>query len=777
MNKVLKIKFESDWHVGSGAGIPGSVDRTVQKDANEIPYVPGKTLTGILRDSAEFIADVRDKAENGSSWKKALESLFGGQPAKNEELKEAKVGIEDAVFSDELKNTFLCHNALAQALFIVKPGVKINRETGRAEDDHLFFREEVRGGCTLYANIHIEDGLTDAGKKLLSDAIKATRKIGGHRRRGSGQCRIELINPPTVNGLSPQPDASGTQGTPCVPTIITDGGSVELEYVLETLQPVIVNRVTLGNVVQSEPFIPGTFLLPFFNNKISSADLSGQIKDAIGKGEFSVGPFYPEVGNNLAYPVPFSYSREKENPSVVKNRLVEPHEGDSQMKDVRSGFVSVSPMGGPTAVTLSSAGEIMIYRTHNAVEDEKQRPSEDSGGPYTYQAIKSGVKFRGTIRISGDFWANIRDKDNFIRKLKEKAIISIGQSKKDEYGRVEIAFAGKAIKAAPSTGNDLLNGQGGKKYIAVYLASDVLVRNKDALAFTGSVDDFRDALANTLGVSLINADFKERNPLGGDRGNCVRFGRRESWHSKWGLPRPSLVYLQAGSVFLFEVVDPNKLDLTTAEEKLFPGIGDRRGEGYGRVMLSPKFLCGQGAKISQIEPDSARNGHENQGNANEPEAILDEGDKNFLLHLKKEHLKAAFVKSIRRAVADYVQNNEDSFHLFENISLKEDSPTASQFGLLREIAAAISEIGNVTPVMPLFDAQASRRQFTKAWGENWIVWLENVTGGEVDLWGVLDGNTLLNPELREELSIFAIATFLDIFCEAVFDGHSREGRS
>ena len=62
MNGVLKLTFESDWHIGSGAGIPGNVARQVLRGAGGLPYVPGKTLTGILRDAAEWIADTRDAA-------------------------------------------------------------------------------------------------------------------------------------------------------------------------------------------------------------------------------------------------------------------------------------------------------------------------------------------------------------------------------------------------------------------------------------------------------------------------------------------------------------------------------------------------------------------------------------------------------------------------------------------------------------------------------------------------------------------------------------------
>ena len=83
-SRLLKIEFQSDWHIGSGAGIPGSVDRQVLRDSQGLPYIPGKTLTGILRDAAEFITDIRGE--------KVSLKLFGNQ-LDDETAQRAKIGI------------------------------------------------------------------------------------------------------------------------------------------------------------------------------------------------------------------------------------------------------------------------------------------------------------------------------------------------------------------------------------------------------------------------------------------------------------------------------------------------------------------------------------------------------------------------------------------------------------------------------------------------------------------------------------------------------------
>jgi CRISPR-associated protein Csx10 len=44
---TLQIKMLSDWHIGSGTGRPGNIDRLVQRDAHHLPYIPAKSLTGM----------------------------------------------------------------------------------------------------------------------------------------------------------------------------------------------------------------------------------------------------------------------------------------------------------------------------------------------------------------------------------------------------------------------------------------------------------------------------------------------------------------------------------------------------------------------------------------------------------------------------------------------------------------------------------------------------------------------------------------------------------
>lgn len=71
MRATLTVEFLADWHVGEGAGRPGHVDRLVRRDpADGLPFLPAKTLTGILRDAAEAVAHGL-----GGGWPRTFDAI------------------------------------------------------------------------------------------------------------------------------------------------------------------------------------------------------------------------------------------------------------------------------------------------------------------------------------------------------------------------------------------------------------------------------------------------------------------------------------------------------------------------------------------------------------------------------------------------------------------------------------------------------------------------------------------------------------------------------
>ena len=55
MDITYTIEFFSYWHCGSGLSAGADVDSLVIKDAKGMPFVPGKTIKGLIREAAETL--------------------------------------------------------------------------------------------------------------------------------------------------------------------------------------------------------------------------------------------------------------------------------------------------------------------------------------------------------------------------------------------------------------------------------------------------------------------------------------------------------------------------------------------------------------------------------------------------------------------------------------------------------------------------------------------------------------------------------------------------
>jgi len=205
----ITIKMESDWHIGSGAGQPGNIDRLVKRDAANLPFIPAKTLTGIWRDACEQVAWGLDGGGTNNDWQKWVNYLFGDQPAlpqedSNSPLPEdieqpiaAALSVRKAELPETLRNALTGKELLKEALTFVKPGISIDPTTGCTKTDFLRFEEVVRSGSLLEATCTLDKSQLSPEQLLLAQALLAAgaafvERLGAKRRRGVGRCQITL---------------------------------------------------------------------------------------------------------------------------------------------------------------------------------------------------------------------------------------------------------------------------------------------------------------------------------------------------------------------------------------------------------------------------------------------------------------------------------------------------------------------------------------------------------------------------------------------------------
>jgi CRISPR-associated protein Csx10 len=581
----LTVTMLGDWHVGSGTGRPGSIDRLIQRDDFDLPYIPAKTLTGILRDGCELVAWGLDGGVKGG-WHNYLEYLFGSQPAIAQGVVEetpipAALSLRSAYFPSALRTALQGRNELISALTFVKPGVAIDSYSGTAKPECLRFEEMARGGNYLEADYQLNSsGLaadqTHCLKALLVAGVSTIERLGGKRRRGAGRCQIKLADEKLEIALEyldreppALPEPKKTEPQPF--SSLNSGNWYTLELQLETQSPLIVHARTLGNLVSTLDYIPGAALLAIIGRQ-----LRGQFDfgSAIANNQIIVSNATLEVDGQQGRSMPFALFQEKQNKQIISNRLGEPFEADTedrpQLKGMRSGYAS----------DKSQANLSKGVTTHNTVEDKVQRPNEEVGGVYSYEAIAPHTKFRAKIHLQETAISSAKALECLAKLAGTQ--VEIGRSKKDDYGLVKITTVDLLADSRPETTTIPAK-------LKVWLLSDVLIRNA-RLRPTTNPQDLAGVLGDKLGVALT------LNP------NCLsslaRSRRTDSWQTRWGLPRPSLVGLSAGSCFLFEVtgeISPTKL----AELEL-TGIGERTPEGYGQLCFNDPLLMTAKPQLAEM---------------------------------------------------------------------------------------------------------------------------------------------------------------------------------
>lgn len=583
---TISLFMVSDWRVGTGTGIHGYVDRLVQRDDSDsssapaAPVVPAKTLIGVWRDSCELAAHAMDGGASGI-WHDWLRFLFGGQYATDTTgvLRPAALTVEGPLrLPGRLAGLLADRPRVAWAATFRKPGVAIDPVTGTAKADMLRFEEMARAGLTLEGRGRIDGyeeldqaqrevavALLDAGARLLEG-------IGGKRRRGSGRCRMTLQGP----GFAPEWTPPPAHHVPAPPSALPyrvddqpDPGSPtaqpgweRVELVVTVEQPVLVGATVLGNVVQGADHIPGWCLMPEVARR-----LGGAAHAAVRTGDLVVTAATPQSGRGgRTLPVPKVLVHAKgDTKRVIGNRMAD---AETFGKPYRGGYVV--PEGEDAHAIVIPATTV---RMHNSVQDDVQRPTRAVGGVYVYRALAAGTVLQAEVRVRMGLLEH-----GWEGRLAGRW--RVGRSSKDDYGQVR-------VEVRPAAGRQGSGARGG--LLRVWLLSDLLVRDRRLRPST-QVEDARRALEQAMakaGADVLLQPMIE--PREGRVGVALDAHRTESWHRGWGLPRPTLYGLAAGSCLTFEVVG-GPIDPAVLEEVRASGVGERRAEGFGQVELDHDLL-------------------------------------------------------------------------------------------------------------------------------------------------------------------------------------------
>jgi len=615
----LKLTFLSDWQVGEGAGSRGHIDAIIRRHSQDgLPYVPAKTLTGIWRDGCERVAFGLDSRDRSGPWHQLLRELFGSNAEDQDNaMRFAKLSIEPARFDTRLRDALSAQpelskppvlSELSEALVFLKPGVKLD-DQGVAERQMLRFEEVALAGAELAApcELDLAGRRREQALALLCAGAMAVERLGANRRRGHGRCRLILSGGPAGKAI-----AKALRSTPATldaapssapdflinAAIKTDGLGwhlLTLELDLET--PVVVPDKTLGNVVTTRDHIPGSLLLPAINGWLHAL-LGARTTSALAAGAVQVKNAYPLADGERLVPVPSALFRLKDGDAYSVHLTKEPSD-QRQRKQQREGFVGLCHLPIDSKRKAGQQRQRAVYQvdrvavTHATIADEDQRPSSAVGGVFTYEAIHPRQRFAAQLLIAKDLAGDLP------RKWLDAcpATIRIGRAKKDDYGRVRLSCRKQGMSAPPAEEDQL----------SVWLASPLLLRDAslapamDAAAVTSALND---AITNALkGASGESEDSGTGDILRLEKA-FLRACRDDGWNNAWQMQRQSRFGLSSGSCLRYRINRkiPAQVLAQVLAQVQARGLGERRAEGYGELLLNAPLLA-----LTEIDTEVTEN--------------------------------------------------------------------------------------------------------------------------------------------------------------------------
>ena len=178
-----ELKFFDYWHVSSGLSGGAALDSYVVKDSAGFPYVPGKTIKGLVREAAELFWDQGD-----------IDKCFGsrgseGEQNENDDTTQAQCYFSSATIDEKIAAEITSNN-LQRNLFEIISATKID-DNGIAVDNSLRDIEVVLP-MSLKGEIR---NVNDEIAQNLKRALEMIKRMGLNRNRGLGRCEFKVKEP------------------------------------------------------------------------------------------------------------------------------------------------------------------------------------------------------------------------------------------------------------------------------------------------------------------------------------------------------------------------------------------------------------------------------------------------------------------------------------------------------------------------------------------------------------------------------------------------------
>ena len=574
-------------------------------------------------------------------------------------------------------------------------------------------------------------------------SLRLLERIGGGRRRGLGCCDAQVsdvsgttirnvdkaiehlhgyFRPPADNDSSePRPHGSAPAVEPLEPAAQIEVGFgdpkegsefIEIPLKITALSPLLIMDQRLGNVTTCLDHVPGTMLLPIVAQALRDAGVHAkEVTQWITSGALSVAPAHATMDGKRGLPMPMRWQWAKKDATDTSKKVrnapiceagVDSGNGPGEGSVGSDTDASVGGAGTKTDTTQRlhpKGGEViaschhdgggeaelagyvtrrtgLLVQTHNTVKDDVQKPTEEVGGLYTYEAIRSGETLKSIVRLPRLKDAGLDETvcKDFRKKISGEA--RVGAVGRRGYGRVRLEAIDQANDQDMSPADDGLEDC---ERAVLWLTSDLCLPAPIGIRSVetpGKAPGVNDQIASAIGRTVSPRKISVVR-------SWMRTRRQESWQRQWGLPRPSLTLVRAGSVVVIEPCDGGgPLTKDQLGRLQCHGAGERRAEGYGQLRVNaPEVTRTAEFHVSSYRltvgsSNSSDRPREKQRLDPSDSAGISLTDSTFARTVEDTAWKTYLVRRAEEATA--TRENRENL-----LGWRRNSPSASQLGKMR----------------------------------------------------------------------------------------------
>lgn len=524
----VTINFYSNWAIGSGKG-GDSKDSIILLDDDGLPFIPGKTLKGLIRD-----------AYLECGYTNAIK-LFGQEKnidIETKDLKEGEIRFNSAHLHPDFKNL---PKEVRSKLFSTKTSTRL--DANKQATDNSLRKNEVTIPLQLSTTILVKKDnseLVGDDYNNIENALKMLKIMGEKRHRGLGRCLITTEKEENSNTANDANDSISNKTTV----------QKTIHFKCTVTEPlVLVKKAKTDQNIESLDYIPGNTFRGIVAGSIANGNKK-EFNDIIFKNTVQFGDAHLFINGKPSLKTPFSfyYDKNKTDDDALYNfHKLKPKDWiDKKLKLQKMGYL----------IETENGIVIKKIKYGNRIKSTRNRAkrSSEKSGMFSYHYIAKGQNFEFEVSSKNTKYLN-----KIITILDGKTKY-FGKSKSAEFGgAIKINFISETATSATETI---------QKGTYLYAKSNLCFLNQyGEFTTTPSAEQLTGDKNAVIDWEKSQVKFRTFSPY--------NFYRKNHDFER--------LIIEKGSVFVFkEEVDFSNIDLN--------GLGYFLTEGYGKVLVNPSFL-------------------------------------------------------------------------------------------------------------------------------------------------------------------------------------------